>query len=544
MNQTTPAGSDDLGEEMMGRMIAEAGDPAVEPRSEHVSELRSLVLSRIPPARRTVLWKRPMVLGSGVAAALVAAALLLVMSRPANAWPEVAQALQGKPWVHTRSVGPDGKDFGEVWFSPKLRVSAARHGSEIEYHDRGLRIVTKFMRDEGVIYRLPENPDLASQSLDFFTQLLDPKGPTKSPLPGMDVIAQSRHDVVEDGRSWVDLEFTLRVVGADREQRIRIRVDSKTKLPHSMAVHSKEGPEGTMLFDYPERGPADVYELGAPRTAKIVDRVPSDDIERIGAGLKIGRVRFDDYRAIMDMGDGSNVKRVWRRGSKWRAETLIGDMKRWPAFPRNADSAWWKAHQGDFKVIVQAVCDGERVYYYQAEGNVFDPNAKQPPKLKLSMTQAINPSDDPFMPWPHLFVEHLSHPMVWPPTPEREFILDAKPGDGPGNTIRLRVRNTRSTDPAHSDFWKLWINPAQGYISLRTESLVFESQNPPKVAYVDTMTMEDLRQSPSGFWYPGKVRRVSSNFKDPQPANFDPLQVWTYHLEFDVPMPDELFRPL
>ena len=238
----------------------------------------------------------------------------------------------------------------------------------------------------------------------------------------------------------------------------------------------------------------------------------------------------------MDMGDGTNIKRVWRKGRKWRAESLHADMKQWPAFPRGADSAWWKEHQGDYLIFVQAVCDGEKVYYYNIEGNLFDRNAKEPPKLTLSMTQAINPSDDPFMPWPHLFVEHLSHPNVWPPTPEREFILDAKPSDGPANAIRLRVHDTRSTDPALSDFWKLWINPAQGYISLRTESLVLESQNPAKVAFVDTMTMEDLRQSPSGFWYPAQVRRKTSNFET--------VQVWKYHLEFDVPMPDELFNPL
>ena len=519
MNQTTPAGSDDLDEELIGRMIAEAGNPAVEPRAEHVADLRSLILSRIPPARRTVLWKRPMVLGSGIAAAFVAAAVLLMISRPANAWPEVAQALQGRPWVHTRTVGPDGKEASEVWFCPKLGVTAGRHGTEIEYHDRGLRIVMKYLRDEGVIYRLPESPDHTVQMLDFFSQLLDSKAPTKSPFPGTDVVAQSRQDVVENGRAWVDLELTLRVVGSDRQQRIRIRVDPNTKLPHSMVFQSKEGPEGTTLFDYPERGPADLYELGAPRTAKIVDRVPADDLERIGAGLKTGRVRFDDYRAIMDMGDGTNAKRVWRKGRKWRAESLHSFAKEWPIFPRNADSAWWKEHQGDYAVLLQAVCDGERVYYYKIEGNPFDAKAKQPPIVTLSNAQAINPSDDPFMPWPHLFVEHLSHPNVWPPTPEREFILDAKPADGPAGTIRLRVRDTRSADRARPDLHKLWIDPVHGYISMRTEICVFESLNPPKIAFVDTMIMENLRQSPSGFWYPTQVRRKTS--KPPSRANLE-----------------------
>ena len=142
-------------------------------------------------------------------------------------------------------------------------------------------------------------------------------------------------------------------------------------------------------------------------------------------------------------------------------------------------------------VLLQAVCDGKKVYYYKPEGNLFGRDANEPlPKLTLSMTQAISPSDDPFMPWPHLFVEHLSHPNVWPPTPEREFILDAKPADGPPGTIRLRVRDTRFADPSRPDLHKLWISPAQGYMSLRTETSVFETLNPPKIAFVDTMIME------------------------------------------------------
>jgi hypothetical protein len=160
------------------------------------------------------------------------------------------------------------------------------------------------------------------------------------------------------------------------------------------------------------------------------------------------------------------------------------------------------------------------------------------------MTQVINPSDDPFMPWPHLFVEHVTHQSVGMPDAQREFILDPKPSDGPPGTIRLRVRDTRFPDPARPDLYRLWVDPSHGYISLRSEMSVFDSQNPPEIAFVDTMVMEDLRQSPSGFWYPGKVRRISSHFKAPQPANFDPVQIWKYHLEFDVPMPDELFKPL
>jgi hypothetical protein len=538
MNAVTPGRADDgEEEELMRRLISEAGDPAVAPRDEYVSGLRSLVLDRLGPPRRTARWRTRLLVGSGMAAAvLVAVVLALVLSRPANAWAQVARALQGRPWVHTRTLGPDGKPYGEAWFSPQSGISAVRHGPHVEYHDRALRTFIKYVPDEGVIYRLPENTEPRSQEVDFYQQLLDPKGPTKSPIAGMDIVAQSRRDIVEGGRGWVEIELTLKVIAGDRRELMRFRVDPATKLPHSVVFESREG-QGTTLFDYPDRGPADIYDLGAPRTARIVDRVPADDLDRVLAGLKAGRVRFDDYRGIYDWGDGMNVKRIWRKGRKWRVEQILPVAGRPAPFPRDADAAWWKAHQDDFEFMVQAICDGERICYYQPEGNPYALDAKRPTPLKRNMTQEINPSDDPFMPWPDMFPEHISRPSVWQPTHDREFLLDAHPADGPPGTIRLRVRDTRASDPGRPDLYKLWISPAASYIAVRSEMSVFEGgPTPQKLAYVETTVMEGLAQAPSGAWYPTRVRRKTTTFPNEQ--------VWTFHLDFDVPIPDELFRPL
>jgi len=539
MKSVRPGRDDDEEEESMRRLISEAGDPAVVPRAEYVSGLRLLILDGLGPPRLATRWKARLLVGSGMAAAALAAGMLaLVLFRPANAWAQVALALQGRPWVHTRTLGPDGKVYGEAWFSPKSGVSAVRHGPDVEYHDDALRTLIKFVPAEGVIYRLPDSPERMSQDLTFYQQLLDPKGPTKSPIPGMDVVAQSRRDVVEGGRAWVEIELTLRVIAGNREQRMRFRVDPATKLPHSLVFQSLEGPEGTTLFDYPNQGPSDIYDLGAPRAAKIVDRMPADDLDRVLTGLKAGRVRFDDYRAIMNWGDGKNVKRVWRKGRKWRVETLIPGPRKWPAVPRDASSTWWKEHECDYMFILGSICDGEKIYYYDAERNIFAPDIKEPPPVKLSMTQAINPSDDPFMPWPHLFPEHFAHPSVWQPTQDREFLLDANPTDGPPGTVRLRVRDTRSSEPGRPDLYKLWIRPAENYVVARSETSVLEpgGANPSKVAYVESMVMEGLVRSPSGYWYPTRVRRKTSNFNTEQ--------VRKYHLNFEVPMPDEMFRPL
>jgi hypothetical protein len=533
MNPVMPDRAKDE-EEWIQQLLSQAGDPTVVARPEHVSGLRSLVLARLGRPRRSARSKLRLLVGSGLAAAALAAVTLaFALFRPAIAWAQVAQALQERPWIHGRTFEQDRQVTNEVWFSPRNGVTAVRREPEAEYHDHALKTFNKFVVAEGVIYRLPENAEMMSHDLRFYRQLLDPEGPTKSPILGTEVVGQHRRNVVDEGRSWTDIKLTLRVVGADRELQMRIRVDSKTRLPHSLVLRSGEGPEATTLFDYPDHGPADIYDLGAPRTAKIVDRMPGQDLDRILAGLKTGRVRFDDYRGIMDDGDGSNVNRTWRKGRKWRVESLLSDGKKFPAFPRDADAAWWKAHEGDYASLVSAICDGDKIYYYRAEGNPLAPDAKRPPQVKLHMTQAINPSDDPLMPWPHLFPEHISHTSVWQPSDDREFIVEAKPADGPPDTVRLRVRDTRFPDPGHPDLYKLWISPEKSYIAMRSETSVF---NGAKVAFIDTMVMEGLARSTSGFWYPTRVRRKTSDLNSEQ--------VWTYHLDFGVKMPDEMFVPL
>lgn len=534
MNRPTFDRLDDGEEALMQELVSEAGDPAVAPRPEFVASLRETLFNRLErprPARR----RARLLIGTGLAAAAIVAAVLAVpLFRPANAWAQVAKALQAQAWVHTTTIGPDGKSVGESWFSPKNHVIAGRRGGELEYHDAALGTFTKYVAAEQTIYRLPEQKDRLAMGMDLYRTLLDPKGPVKSPFPGMDLIAQSRRNVEEAGRTWEEVTLTLRVVAGDREQRMVLRLDPRTGLPHTCVVQPREGESG-IAFDYPDHGPSDIYDLGAPRTAKRVDRIPSDDLNVVLAGLKAGRLRFDDYRGVMDWADGMNAFAMYRKGRKWRVENLVPAVKDWTAIPKDADAAWWKKNLDSFTRVVSAICDGERIYYYRVEGNIFAKNAP-PPKVKLSMTQALNRSDEPLMPWPDKFPEHISRPSVWQPSDDREFLLEPKPDDGPPGTIRLRIRDPRSSDPALPDIYKLWLDPAAGYVVLRVEQSVFTANNHTKVEFIDTMLMENLARSPSGIWYPTKVRRKTSQFNSEQ--------VWKYFLDFETPIPDDLFVPL
>ena len=63
----------------------------------------------------------------------------------------------------------------------------------------------------------------------------------------MDLVAQTRRRVEEGGRTWEDVELTLRVVAGDREQRMGFRLDLRTGLPHSCVFQPFEGPTRTTV---------------------------------------------------------------------------------------------------------------------------------------------------------------------------------------------------------------------------------------------------------------------------------------------------------
>ncbi|QEH35772.1 hypothetical protein OJF2_43290 [Aquisphaera giovannonii] len=535
MNRTAPDPLDE-DEARLRDLVVEAGDPSVAARPEYLADLRRTVLDRLGPPRRT-RRTTPWLIGSGLAAASVAACLALafVLLRPANAWAQVARAIREQSWLHGRHVGPDGKVLSEAWFSPPTRAMASRSDRAIEYHDPARRTVTRFVPADGTIYLLPESSELVNASMDFYRALMDPSGSTRSPIPGTEVASQVRRKVEDGGRTWEDVELTLRLVGGPGQLRLRFRLDPATGLPHSATLTGADGPPRTTLFDYPDRGPADVYELGAPRTAKVVDRTPGADLEAILAGLKAGRVGFDDYRGVMTQVPGVGLRAIWRKGRKWRVESLFPTARSPQPVPRDADGAWWTEHLDQFTRVVQAICDGDKVYYYRLEGDLSMGDG-QPPRVSLNMSQAINASDDPFMPWPDSFPEHLSHPNVWLPTEERTFSVEPKPDDGPAGTIRVRVSDIRFPGPARPDLYKIWVDPAKGYVAMKVETAILESLNPPKVAYIDAHVVEDLARAPGGAWYPTRVRRLTSNPKSEQASRFD--------LDFRTPIPDDLFRPL
>ena len=115
--------------------------------------------------------------------------------------------------------------------------------------------------------------------------------------------------------------------------------------------------EWEMRFSYPEAGPADVYALGVPRSARLVDRVPSGDVKRILQTIQAGRVRMDHYRAVVVEQNGNANSEWWnnvpivlyRKGDHF-ARILSGPGREWlPATPPRSGEdpgTWWAKRVG------------------------------------------------------------------------------------------------------------------------------------------------------------------------------------------------------
>jgi len=482
------------------------------------------------------IWRPGLALrvGGPVLAIAIATALWL---RPASPWTPVAEALRKQPWVHGKTTGPDGQVQAESWLSGNEEIIAYENSAQMGHLDYKLKVFARYDRDAKVVSRLPDDRSIIKIPTDvsLYKHVLSSRGGASPPVSGIDLVKQTRTEAAEGSRRRLDFDLTFRMVDSPEiVLRVKMQVDPETNLPSSWRTLS-DGGWSTTTLDYPDSGPADLYSVGVPLDAEVSGQVSISNPERVLAGFRAGRRRFDDYCAFV-VGDGRNVHRVWKRGRKWRVDRLLPGRDNWPP-PHDVDASWWRAHQTDYVFTTAAICDGEKIYSYELNNHIWDSDAKEPPPIRSSgARQVTGPVDDPIVPWPHLMPEQLGHPSISLPSENRALFLESNSDDGPSDSIRLRVRDSRALKSDAPDRNRFWIDPERNFLCLQAESCVFEKAEPPKIASVDTYVLETLARSPRGYWYPTRVRRKTSNFAVAQVTHF--------HLDFEAKISDELFEPL
>lgn len=545
------------------KQLAASGTLQVGPKAE-----MSRAAARPAAARR---WRRVAIAVAGLAAAVLVA-VWFWNARESAAWAQMINAVRAKQWIHAVDQGsPDDKKLRfEIWFSMTKPVVAVREGGRTYYDDGRAGVSLEYDPERKELYRLPpiadEEKDIrAIQTL--FSDLFAGREVRGRDIDGQRIVKQQRRRATISGREWLLYSLSLED-SPFRPKHVLVRVDPRTMLPQRVELFDSSSPDAsakpmaTFDLDYPETGPADIYTLGVPRSAKVVDCVPTPELARLLQSVDDNRRRFaDSYYAIVaetaDFGGQSHawweverLTQVWCKGDRWRVEE--GHPKKHnPRAPVYAPAerpaagvdklAWWKEHLKDFDFQPTSVCDGRAMYAPKRGATGANGTALWEIWRTIPPGQGRLPAA-PFGPASTNMPEFRAYPVTlqWP---NRDLAAELvpHPADGPAGAVLVKYRDS----PDVHRHWgimedRFWVDPARSFVTLREDMTVRSGLGARSSFTWNTWLSEEFAQTPGGIWYATVVRWLpTEQLKAPRKQG----RVYRFFMDFKADMPDNLFKP-
>ena len=559
---------DDTFDDRIRRSVPDSVPPEVDRRLRaRLADFRSR-----PAASRAGRWTRPARWGFGVAtaAAVVALAIGALTFGPRAGFAQVRDAVRQRPWIHVRTLR-GGQADDEQWIAPAKGIWAARRRGSVEYRDERLRWCDSFDPAEGVVYHTPASGRSRSGEVESLVKAMNvllqaDRVPDRPPHldflgPGGDqlkVLAQSVERVREPGQDRLDYRLTVKDDQLAQPLRLLFRVDAATRLPLSCRIEGQHDGQPIAVesqFDYPEHGPADIYALGIPRTARVFDRVPTADIQRILDTLQAGRERMDPYRAVFvtDYGINNWWKTTptvfYRKGTRYRDDYGSWFRDGAPcAFERPAEGVdrrkWWFDRTKTDRYFTRYLTrDSSR--YISTMKTVTDPDGSQ--HLEIASVSRVNfgyTPEEMIPPTWSMRPEFACRPPMGLGAPDLEPVLDMHPSEGPAGCILLGSRRTLTKGRINEkgvgipDGYRFWLDPQRDYIVVRSKMVQRDATG--KEVVISDDIVEETARSPRGVWYATRIRRKDC---DPSRAAKPIDQVYYIYVDFDVDLPDSLFEP-
>ncbi len=506
------------------------------------------------------------------AAAALAAVVVGLSLRPQTSFAQVAAAVLEQPWVHTQTVDAGGQS-SEMWYSPSKEISAWREPGSVRYEDYRLQIYHSYDPAENVVYRGPVVDTFGSDDFHSMAEAikivvqreqvpdqplthLGFLGPERSK---MKVLEQGVKKVNDGEHTWLDYRITVSYEDSAKPLQFLFRVDTRTKLPALCRIETELAGKPAVResrFDYPERGPADIYDLGVPRTTKLVDRLPSRDLDRILKTLQAGRARMDSYRAVFAKeyeGIGHHWWKVgptifYRKGNVFRADYSVREIGDPRAVKPPADGEnlhkWWFERTGSFQHFTMYVLR-DSVMYTSNTKTVADADGSQHFEIaSVSSTRFGGAIPGETFPAEYAMrPEFACRPPMGIGNPHQEPVLELHPSEGPAGCILLTVGHTTKADRVNekgvglADKNRFWLDPQRDHIVVRWEMVIEDSSGKEKI--INSYIVEETARSPQGVWYATKVRRKNVS-RDKDGKQFDEID--HIYVDFDVNLPDDFFK--
>ncbi|MBN1362526.1 MAG: hypothetical protein JW993_18155 [Sedimentisphaerales bacterium] len=265
---------------------------------------------------------------------------------------DIAESLRQVPWVHVTATidAPGQRGRIEEWDSldrhtvikidPDGVITYRDYGTETMYvYQPGTNTVTVSPTTGRFNIEVPGSPVAAIEMMISFQE-----------EEGAQVTYEA---VVHEGIAAQE----IRII-SDRQD-VTLICDRETGLPLSMETvaalpDTSERATVSAAFDYPAEGPADIYSLGVPADAKVVDNRPAgtaaDLVERVQSQFDAGYedhivVMLESYVDANELLEPAQITVMWQQGPKKRtssyhAYNFTGSKSDWPTLYPLVKDAW------------------------------------------------------------------------------------------------------------------------------------------------------------------------------------------------------------
>ena len=210
---------------------------------------------------------------------VVAAAVLLGMfafwtAQPVTTWAEMMEALKSAPWVQTDS----GRTSS--WISASNQVMARREADQTTFASRSEGLMLNYVRDDETIYQTDSEKDWRPMDRQLIAWLASSADGLVDPDADWSVVSESSSRVDDASGRWLKLAVVFQAGKPDAQVFTAVfTIDPDTKMPvscdvregsFSLADAEASNQWQSVSFDYPDDGPADIFDLGVSTETQIV----------------------------------------------------------------------------------------------------------------------------------------------------------------------------------------------------------------------------------------------------------------------------------
>jgi hypothetical protein len=489
----------------------------LEPESTETRAVLTAV-RRVWMRKRLVRWT----IATGAAAAamgiVVGLAFLTLSGRSASAATALNEAAQTSKayqgWVHSTMADSSHKLREIIHFNIQtgLWASENRNGDkrEIIIYDPTAKTETRYSSTNNMVRIGALYEEFAGQWKQMIRQWPLTVAENAALIPGTKV------KELKDGEFLrYELEFPKKVRGKERPERAVIWVDRKTKLIQRGTVNLDGGEAMTFTYTYGEPAVGDVYDLGVPRDAVVVDARPPADLEALWTRLENRSANgFGDLVAVVceqDETGGGSVILSARQGKAYLARRyLVQDPKAPQGSPWNKaplPKNWPKPELSDVLAVLKdamptnyIIGDGKVAWSgFQTEpGKFHETDLTMDPGVKMVLVKWPSP----FNAWPTRAAIGL-----YGADAKAEFITDkTKPALVGLRTTQVypgtEMKPTRTINT-------FWLDPAKDDMPVESVHITYYGTTDKKYLHSESR-FTAYAQTDAGQWYPSAWSSTTS----------------------------------